>query len=100
MRKEYGYSEASSASAYLVAFRDFSRYLLTGPERIRRDGHFNLQTNILMPDVIEYDFVGRFESLSADFNQVLSRLDAPPNITGDYLRCEERDARRSTISRL
>jgi len=64
----------------LVAFRDFVRYLHDAEDGVRRDGHFNAQTRVLVPDLIPYDFVGRFEAFQSDFVQVLRRLNAPPEI--------------------
>ena len=45
------------------------------------DGHFNVQTNILMPELIKYDVIGRLESFARDFEEILTPLDAPHQIT-------------------
>jgi hypothetical protein len=76
----HGYPRDNEGPDRLVAFRDFVRYLVDAPERVRRDGHFNLQSRILAPDVIPYDVIGRLESFQRDFERVLRRLDAPPEI--------------------
>jgi hypothetical protein len=47
---------------------------------VLHDGHFNIQSRILAPHLIHYDFIGRFEAFQTDFAQVLKRLDAPPEI--------------------
>jgi hypothetical protein len=33
-----------------------------------------------VPDIVRYDFVGRVETFQADFEKVLQRLKAPPEI--------------------
>lgn len=64
-----------------VAFRDFVRYLAnTDNPSVRYDGHLDTQSRILMWDVVEYDFVGRFERFATDFAQVLRRIGAPNEI--------------------
>jgi hypothetical protein len=35
----------------------FVRYLQNARDDVQRDGHFNVRTRILMPDLIDYDFV-------------------------------------------
>ena len=80
VREACAYPASARADGRLVAFRDFVRYLGDAPEQVRRDGHFNLQTNILMPDAVAYDLVGRFEDFAADFSRVLRRLDAAPEV--------------------
>ena len=87
IRKEYGYPLPEDTAPYksIVAFRDFVRYVQHfGAERrdregreVRHESHWNVQTNILMPAAIKYDFVGRFERFVEDFQQVLVRLRAP-----------------------
>lgn len=80
IRSRYGYPLREGRPAGMVAFRDFVRYV----EEIAddsRDFHWRSQTGIVMPQVIEYDFVGRLESFHEDFGQVLHRLGASPEIT-------------------
>lgn len=64
-----------------MAFRDFTRYVLTsGDNQVRCDGHWDLQTNILCEGLIFYDVIGRFERFTEDFATVLRRLDAPEHV--------------------
>jgi hypothetical protein len=80
IKKTFRYPTDAGGPQRIVAFRDFVRYLHEAEDAVRRDGHFNRQTNILMPDLIRYDLVGRFENFAADFECVLRRLNAPPEI--------------------
>ena len=67
-------------SARFAAFGDLVRYLQATEGRVRRDGHFNVQARVLVPDLIPYDFIGRFENFQGDLEQVLQQLDASPEI--------------------
>jgi hypothetical protein len=80
VREAFDYPVRDGRRAGMVAFRDFVGYLETASDKVRHDGHLNVQTNILMLDLVQYDFVGRFESFAADFGDVLKRLNAPPEI--------------------
>lgn len=40
----------------------------------RMDGHWAPQADLLAPDLIQYDFIGRFEGLDNDLRDVLNRL--------------------------
>lgn len=80
IRMSLAYSPDEDGLERLVPFRDFVRYLHDAGDRVRRDGHFNVQARILVPDLIAYDFIGRFETFQSDFEHVLTRLNAPPDI--------------------
>ncbi len=74
IRKTFDYPDLEANQ--LVAFRDFVRYLPTSLDEVQRDGHFNLQSRILMPELISYDFIGRFERFTEDLEAVLTHLRA------------------------
>ena len=59
----------------MVSFRDFVRYVQNGARA--GDGHWCVQAERLMMDMIPYDFIGRFERFGEDFRTVLERLNAP-----------------------
>jgi len=75
IREAYDYPLRDGARAGIVAFRDFVRYVQSGARR--GDGHWCVQSGRLMPDMIPYDFIGRFETFARDFRAVLERLAAP-----------------------
>lgn len=77
IKSEIGYTAGRD---HLVPFRDFVHAIRDARDRIQRDGHFNIQSRVLMPDLIKYDFVGRFETFEQDFSTALERLGAPPAV--------------------
>lgn len=80
MRAHYGYPSTTDPVP-LLAFRDFADYIVSdieGPYRL--DPHWDRQVNILIPDFIQYDVVGRFESFATDFGQILTKVGAPDGI--------------------
>lgn len=78
IREARHYPEPQGGRLPMVSFRDFVDYV-TGSDDpgVTRDGHWDLQTNVLLWDLIDYDVVGRFETFQQDFVAVLERLDAP-----------------------
>ncbi|MEY2468230.1 MAG: dermatan 4-sulfotransferase 1 [Actinomycetota bacterium] len=78
IRQHFGYPVYEGATPAPAAFGDFARFILGSKEpAIVHDGHWELQTTVLMPDVIDYDVIGHFESFVTDFHDVLVRIDAP-----------------------
>ena len=85
IREKFDYPVLDDRRAGMVTFEHFVRFLVDSDAGVRYeldpnasfDGHFNIQSRILMPHLIRYDIVGRFESLSEDLGQILTRLGAP-----------------------
>lgn len=85
IRGRFSYPDDDRGSANIVTFADFVHFLSDCGGKVRYefkpdaifDGHFNAQTRILKQDLIEYDFIGRFENFADDFRAVLTRLGAP-----------------------
>lgn len=76
----------------------FSQFLQRLEERgTDLDIHWARQTDLLQPDKIRYDFIGRFENFQADFEHVLARIgrdaswiaDAREHGTGASTRLDE-----------
>lgn len=80
IRETYGYPVRDGRPAGVVAFRDFVRFIQTPRNPKSRDGHWNVQTNILMLPAIDYDFIGRFENFAQDFTRVLAHLNATAEV--------------------
>jgi hypothetical protein len=81
IRAAFDYPNVDDGSFPMVAFGDFVRFIAESQEpRVVYDGHWNLQTAVLLPDVIAYDVIGRFETFVDDFTAVLRRIDAPPGV--------------------
>ena len=65
----------------LISFRDFVHWLCdVGDRHLFWDGHMGVQCRMLMWDIMQYDFIGRVESLTDDLSTVLQRLGASPEI--------------------
>ena len=85
IRKRFKYPDGDGRRAARVTFADFVRFLSDCGGMVRYefkpdaiyDGHYNSQTRILIQDLINYDFIGRFENFAFDFVAVLRRLGAP-----------------------
>jgi hypothetical protein len=82
IKSKFGYPRARGEDRpeFLVAFRDLVRFLRDGDRDAAYDGHFNVQSRILRLDLIEYDFVGRFENFQADFATALRHISAPDDV--------------------
>jgi hypothetical protein len=72
VRAAYSYPPATT-----VSFGDLVRHVATdGPF----DAHWERQVDVLAWGRITYDEIGRFENFAADFNAILTRLDAPSDV--------------------
>lgn len=80
IKAEYDYPVHPQGWKAIPAFRDFVRYLIANWSRLGRDGHFNSQSNILMPDVIHYDLIKWYWFYVEEFRKVLERFGAPPEV--------------------
>lgn len=81
IRDANGYPPSTDRFTPYVAFADYARFVATTDEaRVVLDGHLNLQSNVLLADLIPYDVVGRFETFADDFAAVLRRLSAPDHV--------------------
>ncbi|MBI5839229.1 MAG: sulfotransferase family 2 domain-containing protein [Chloroflexi bacterium] len=76
LRRSFGYPLRDGQPAGRIAFRDFVRFVQALQGR-PQDDHWQLQTKLLMHDVIKYDFIGRMEKFSEHFSLVLYKLGAP-----------------------
>lgn len=57
-----------------VSFLDFLTWLKTGPKWLTTDEHWRLQTSMLNMDIIDYNFIGRFENLAVDGQKLLDLM--------------------------
>lgn len=81
MRKALGYPAAVDGVRPMVAFGDFVRFVVGSDDpQVVEDGHWDLQTNILLNDVIAYDTIGRFETFVGDFTAILGELGASGHV--------------------
>ncbi|KAM5236570.1 carbohydrate sulfotransferase 8 isoform 2-T2 [Ctenodactylus gundi] len=64
-----------------VRFPEFVQYLLDVHRPVGMDIHWDHVSRLCSPCLIDYDFVGKFESLEDDANFFLSLVRAPRNLT-------------------
>ena len=78
IRDLFDYPECDGQRIGIVPFRDFVRYVHDGGRS--HDGHWCVQSQKLVRDLISYDYIGRFETFQQDFKMLLQRLGAPPDV--------------------
>ncbi|XP_030676092.1 carbohydrate sulfotransferase 8 [Nomascus leucogenys] len=64
-----------------VRFPEFVQYLLDVHRPVGMDIHWDHVSRLCSPCLIDYDFVGKFESMEDDANFFLSLIRAPRNLT-------------------
>ncbi|KAL2762534.1 carbohydrate sulfotransferase 8 [Daubentonia madagascariensis] len=64
-----------------VRFPEFVQYLLDVHRPVGMDIHWDHVSRLCSPCLIDYDFVGKFESMEDDANFFLSLIHAPRNLT-------------------
>ena len=81
VREAFDYPTVDGRRVGTVSFRDSVELLLDPSTASLFDPHWHRQVDVLMVDVTELDFVGRFENFATDFSTVLERLGAPPHVS-------------------
>lgn len=64
-----------------VTFREFVQYLLDVQKPVGMDIHWERIGQLCSPCLIQYNFIGKFESLQEDANFLLRSIGAPDNLT-------------------
>lgn len=64
-----------------VTFKEFTQYLLDGNRPVGMDNHWQLMGQLCHPCLINYDFIGKFETMDEDANYLLRQIGAPANLT-------------------
>ncbi|XP_066541083.1 carbohydrate sulfotransferase 8-like [Hoplias malabaricus] len=64
-----------------VTFQEFIRYLLDVHRPVGMDIHWEPVTQLCSPCLLDYDFIGKFETMEEDANFLLHRTGAPRNLT-------------------
>ncbi|XP_062856116.1 carbohydrate sulfotransferase 8 [Trichomycterus rosablanca] len=64
-----------------VTFREFIQYLLDVNRPVGMDNHWELMGKLCHPCLINYDFIGKFETMDEDANFLLKQIRAPANLT-------------------
>jgi hypothetical protein len=80
IREACDYPVVDGQRAGPISFRDAVQCLLDDPGAF--DDHWSLQADLLVADAIDYHVVGRFERFGQQFQAILRRLHAPPEVAG------------------
>ncbi|XP_061577548.1 carbohydrate sulfotransferase 8-like [Cololabis saira] len=64
-----------------VTFREFVQYLLDVRRPVGMDIHWEPVSQLCSPCLLQYNFIGKFESLEEDANFLLQSIGAPANLT-------------------
>uniref|UniRef100_A0A8B9FXZ9 Carbohydrate sulfotransferase n=1 Tax=Amazona collaria TaxID=241587 RepID=A0A8B9FXZ9_9PSIT len=63
-----------------VRFKEFIQYLLDSHRPVGMDIHWEQVSKLCYPCLINYDFIGKFETLEEDANYFLQLVDAPAEL--------------------
>ncbi|XP_059337500.1 carbohydrate sulfotransferase 8 isoform X1 [Ammospiza nelsoni] len=79
-----------------VKFKEFIQYLLDVHRPVGMDIHWDHVNRLCSPCLIDYDFVGKFESMEEDANFFLHLIGAPQNLTFPKFKDRHSDEERTT----
>ncbi|VFV32566.1 carbohydrate sulfotransferase 8 [Lynx pardinus] len=79
-----------------VRFPEFVQYLLDVHRPVGMDIHWDHVSRLCSPCLIDYDFVGKFESMEEDANFFLSLIRAPRNLTFPQFKDRHSQEARTT----
>ncbi|XP_072574452.1 carbohydrate sulfotransferase 8-like isoform X1 [Paramormyrops kingsleyae] len=79
-----------------VTFKEFVQYLLDVHRPVGMDIHWEPVGRLCSPCLLDYDFIGKFETIEEDANFLLSRLGAPPNLTFPSFKDRNPNAERTS----
>lgn len=81
--------ETSQKMETIISFWEFIRYILEGKDEVM-DNHWRLYDDLCKPCLIYYDFIGYFQELERDANDILrilhvtDKVSFPRNLTSRY----------------
>uniref|UniRef100_A0A8C8R8U4 Carbohydrate sulfotransferase n=1 Tax=Pelusios castaneus TaxID=367368 RepID=A0A8C8R8U4_9SAUR len=79
-----------------VKFKEFIQYLLDVHRPVGMDIHWDHVNRLCSPCLIDYDFVGKFESMEEDANFFLHLVGAPQNLTFPRFKDRHSNEERTT----
>uniref|UniRef100_A0A8D2JAC4 Carbohydrate sulfotransferase n=1 Tax=Varanus komodoensis TaxID=61221 RepID=A0A8D2JAC4_VARKO len=79
-----------------VTFHEFIQYLLDVHRPMGMDIHWDHVNRLCSPCLIDYDFIGKFESMEEDANFFLHLINAPQNLTFPRFKDRHSDEERTT----
>ncbi|XP_053255260.1 carbohydrate sulfotransferase 8 [Podarcis raffonei] len=79
-----------------VTFKEFIQYLLDVHRPVGMDIHWDHVNRLCSPCLIDYDFIGKFETMEEDANFFLHLINAPQNLTFPRFKDRHSDEERTT----
>ncbi|XP_060780106.1 carbohydrate sulfotransferase 8-like [Neoarius graeffei] len=79
-----------------VTFQEFIRYLLDVHRPIGMDIHWEPVSQLCSPCLLDYDFIGKFETIEDEANFLLHRVGAPKNLTFPTFKDRNPEAARTS----
>ncbi|GAA6101313.1 carbohydrate sulfotransferase 8 isoform X1 [Tachysurus ichikawai] len=94
------YRANASRSALLtgegVTFKEFIQYLLDVRRPVGMDIHWERVVQLCSPCLIDYNFIGKFETIEEEANFLLRQIGAPANLTFPSFKDRNPNAARTT----
>nr|XP_033798438.1 carbohydrate sulfotransferase 8 [Geotrypetes seraphini] len=81
-----------------VQFKEFIQYLLDVHKPVGMDIHWDLVSRLCSPCLIDYDFIGKFETMEEDANFLFHLIAAPHNLTFPQFKDRHSNEARTTTS--
>ncbi|MEE6500493.1 hypothetical protein FKM82_003804 [Ascaphus truei] len=79
-----------------VHFKEFVQYLLDVHRPVGMDIHWDHVSRLCSPCLIDYDYIGKFESMEEDANFLLHLISAPQNLTFPRFKDRHSNEERTT----
>ncbi|KAM9481169.1 carbohydrate sulfotransferase 8 isoform 1-T1 [Clarias gariepinus] len=79
-----------------VTFQEFIRYLLDVHRPVGMDIHWEPVSQLCSPCLLDYDFIGKFETLEEEANFLLRMTGAPKNLTFPTFKDRNPEAARTS----
>ncbi|KAL7885562.1 hypothetical protein AOLI_G00058570 [Acnodon oligacanthus] len=79
-----------------VTFKEFVQYLLDVHRPVGMDIHWEPVVQLCSPCLIDYDFIGKFETIEEEANMLLRRIGAPANLTFPSFKDRNPNAARTS----
>ncbi|XP_062861009.1 carbohydrate sulfotransferase 8 [Trichomycterus rosablanca] len=79
-----------------VTFQEFIRYLLDVHRPVGMDIHWESVNQLCSPCLLDYDFIGKFETLEEEADFLLRKMGAPKNLTFPTFKDRNPEAARTS----
>ncbi|KAG7473463.1 hypothetical protein MATL_G00096150 [Megalops atlanticus] len=90
-------SQAALRTGTGVTFKEFMQYLLDVHRPVGMDIHWEHVNQLCSPCLLDYDFIGKFETMEEEANFLLRRTGAPSNLTFPSFKDRHPHAERTSV---